>query len=95
MDRALIRVMPPPNRSDSSSQHGADPQQLEAAREENRSLRQKIAQMISLSQEEDAETEKLMQSMHASLNEARRVNSEKDAEVNRRERAKTSSRQPE
>lgn len=80
MDRALIRVMPPPDRSDGSS-GAADPQQLEAAREENRSLRQKIAQMISLSQEEDAETEKLMQSMHASLNEARRANAEKDAEV--------------
>jgi uncharacterized protein YigA (DUF484 family) len=78
VDRSLIRMMPPPT---NRSGYADDPVQLEAAREENRTLRQKIAQMISLSQEEDAETEKLMQSMHASLSEARRANADKGAEV--------------
>ena len=54
---------------------------MDAAREENRTLRKQIAQMIALSQEEDAETEKLMQSMHQSLNDARRVNGERDGEM--------------
>ena len=43
--------------------------------------------MIALSEEDDAETEKLVQSMNASLNEARQMNRNKDTEMERMQKA--------
>jgi DNA-binding ferritin-like protein len=76
-------VLPASFFEEETNDEGAAAAAVEQAKEENRTLRKQIAQMISLSQEEDAETEQLMQSMNESLEDARRASGEKDAEIER------------
>lgn len=87
MDYSLIRKISNPAASNPRSGGGADPAALARAIDENNTLRGQIKQMIALSQEEDAETENLVQSMSASLSDSRRTNDEKDAEIQQMRRA--------
>ena len=91
VDYSLIRKIPVPNpkkpqESSNHGKHGSGTDTSDLA-QENKTLRAQIKQMIALSEEDDAETEKLVQSMNASLNEARQMNRNKDTEMERMQKA--------
>ena len=92
VDYAFIRKIPAAAAGPAAAPNGttgSGAAQRAQVMEENAMLRGQIKQMIALSQEEDAETENLVQSMSASLSEARRANEEKDSEILKMRKALT------